>query len=109
MLTDNLTHALLRIIRELTLNAVRHGKAKNISIKGALKKRHLTFTIADDGVGFVPAKAPGIAQGHFGLQGVRERLRHFNGHLAVKSSPGKGTQMTVDLDLPESNSNEGLV
>ncbi len=109
MLTDNLTHALLRIIRELTLNAVRHGKAKNISIKGALKKRHLTFTIADDGVGFVPAKAPGIAQGHFGLQGVRERLRHFNGHLTVKSSPGKGTQMTVDLDLPESNSNEGLV
>ena len=107
-LTDNLTHSILRIIRELTSNAVRHGKAKNISIEGSTRNRRLFFSVTDDGCGFSPDKAPGIAEGHFGLQGVRERLRHFNGRLSIEPATNGGTRMSVELTLPEINPNEEL-
>ena len=107
-LSDPLTHSILRIVRELATNAVRHGKAKNISIEGSIKNRRLLFSVTDDGCGFAPEKAPGIAEGHFGLQGVRERLRHFNGRLSVEPAANGGTRMSVELTLPELNSNEEL-
>ena len=100
-LTDNTAHALMRIVRELAVNAVRHGSAKSIRIAGALEGGKLLFSVSDDGCGFYPEIRPGIADGHFGLEGVMERIRHFNGKMKIESSPGRGTRIAVSLDLPE--------
>ncbi len=100
-LSDNLTHAILCIMRELAANGVRHGKARNITIVGSLAGDKLTFTVTDDGEGFTPESAPGSAEGHFGIQGIRERLRHFQGTLVLTSAPGQGTHSVIELTLPQ--------
>ena len=99
--TDNTAHAILHIIRELAVNAVRHGNASAIRIAGSLDGNQLLFSVRDDGTGFDPASAPGIEQGHFGLQGIRERVKGFAGQLKVESALGKGTRVSVALTLPE--------
>ena len=98
-LTDNTTHALLRIIRELAVNAVRHGHASEIKVAGSLEPGLLKFSVRDNGCGFDPAACPGPDEGHFGLQGIRERVETAGGELQVESSPGSGTHVSVTLHL----------
>ena len=95
--TDNTAHALLRIIRELAVNAIRHGQAKEIRVAGAFEGDRLLFSVTDDGCGFDPATAPGMDKGHFGLVGVRERVESFNGDLHIESAPGRGTKVSICL------------
>ena len=98
-LSDNLTHALLRIVREFTLNALRHGKATAVQVAGRLEGGILMFSVTDNGCGFDPDDCPGILQGHFGLEGVRERIASFGGSLDLRSAPGRGTKARVTIPL----------
>lgn len=106
-LDDNTAHTLLRIIRELVSNALRHGAAKSIRIAGALDGKRLLASVQDDGTGFDPATRPNSGAGHFGLDGIRERLRHFDGKLTIDSSPGTGTKVTFTISLPDNESEDG--
>lgn len=99
LLSDNLTHSLMRIIRELVLNAIRHGQAHAIAIAGCVDGEKLLCSVRDDGSGFDPKAAPGSATGHFGLQGVRERIQCWDGSLEIESHPGAGTRAIVSLSL----------
>lgn len=94
-LSDNATHMLMKIVRELATNAVRHGRATAIRIAGALEKGRLIFSVSDNGSGFDPENHPGIADGHFGLQGIEERISNIGGVLKIKSVQGKGTKVTI--------------
>ncbi len=100
-LTDNTAHALLRIIRELVQNAIRHGHAKTIKIAGCLEDKRLLFSVEDDGAGFNPKDCPGVQQGHFGLQGIRERVNQFNGEMSIASEVGKGAKVTIAMNMPD--------
>lgn len=99
-LTDNVMHTLLCIIRELTINAVRHGKASTVKIAGKVEDGRILFSVNDNGHGFDPASAPGMTEGHFGLQGIRDRIESFSGNITIDSSPSAGTKVTVSLSLP---------
>jgi signal transduction histidine kinase len=98
-LFDDTAHALLRIIRELTQNAMRHGHAKTVKVAGSLETDRLLFSVQDDGCGFDPENHPGVQQGHFGLQGIRERVKRFGGTMEIKSEMGKGAKVTIALNL----------
>ena len=98
--TDQTAHAILRIVRELAVNAVRHGGATEIRVAGSEEAGWLRFSVQDNGRGFDPAAIPGISEGHFGLQGIRERARGFNGSLEIDSAPGRGARITVALQTP---------
>lgn len=98
-LSDALAHATLRIVRELTINAIRHGGAKTIRIAGCIDGYLLKFSVSDDGRGFDPESAPSIDQGHFGLQGIRERVDTFGGSIYIDSSPGRGTRVDVTVAI----------
>ena len=100
--SDNTAHAVLKIIRELATNALRHGKASSLKIAGALEDDKLLFSVRDNGCGFDPDLAPGIGEGHFGLQGIAERLERLDGEMKIDSAPGKGTKVTVSLPVPRS-------
>ena len=95
--TDRMLHAVLSIVRELVVNAVRHGGARSVGIAGAAEGRMLKFSVTDDGCGFDPSSCPGMDEGHFGLEGVRERLAEFDGSLEIESSPGAGTHAEVTM------------
>ena len=98
-LFDDTAHALLRIIRELAQNAMRHGHAKTVKVAGSLETDRLLFSVQDDGCGFDPENHPGVQQGHFGLQGIRERVKRFGGTMEIKSELGKGSKVTIALNL----------
>ena len=104
LLTDNATHEILRIIRELAVNGISHGKATSIQVAGSVDGGNLLFSVRDNGTGFDPDDAPGVSQGHFGLEGVRERLRQLKGKLAFEAAAGGGMKATVTIPLPKNNS-----
>lgn len=95
-LSDDCVHIILRIIRELVTNALRHGKATVVRIAGIREKERILLSVIDNGCGFDTARAPGIQQGHFGMQGVRERIKEFNG-TAVWTSGAKGTKVRISF------------
>lgn len=101
LVTDTTAHAILSIVRELVVNAVRHGRAATVVIAGAVEDGWLRFSVRDDGCGFDPAGCPGQDQGHFGLQGVRERAKSFGGDVTIQSRPGAGTKVTVAVRIPQ--------
>lgn len=96
-LTDSTAHDLLCIVRELTVNAIRHGHATHIRITGEKRGARIRLSVADNGTGFDPAHHPGAAEGHFGLQGIRERLNRLGGKLTLRTSPGKGCSASFEI------------
>ena len=100
-LSESTVHAILRIVRELSVNAIRHGGATSIRIDGECRGSTIRFSVVDNGCGFVPGGVAAAKSGHFGLQGIRERLKNFDGALEIESSPGAGTKATVAMDVPE--------
>ena len=107
VLSNNVTHNILRIIRELAVNAVRHGNASSVKIAGSLAGHTVCFSVQDDGCGFDPSTCPGAESGHYGLQGIRDRLKRFKGTISIDSVRGKGTRAVISLELPETG-DEGL-
>ena len=94
-LDDTTVQALLRAIRELVVNGVRHGKASAIEVMGEIDDTGLKCSVHDNGCGFNPDNAPGVFEGHFGLQGVRERIESLGGTLEISSVPGEGTTTVI--------------
>ena len=90
-------YACHRIVLEAVTNALRHSGAANIRVSLAAAAGRARITVADDGRGFsTTARAP---EGHFGLQGMRERAQQLGAALAVESAPGEGTSVELSLNL----------
>ena len=100
LLSDAVTHAILRIVRELVVNAIRHGAAKSIRVAGEQRDGRVRFSVRDDGCGFNPS-AIGSVCGHFGIQGIRERIRRLGGTMSIDSKVGRGTRVFVELPSRE--------
>ena len=98
-LRDETMHTILCIVRELTVNAIRHGGATKIRVAAAIENGCLLCSVTDNGCGFAPESAPGMEEGHFGLQGIRERLKERRGTLTFESAPGRGTKATISIKL----------
>jgi signal transduction histidine kinase len=63
--------------------------------------KSIRLSVADNGAGFRKEAALSKPMS-FGLAGMRERARLLAGNLAIRSAPGKG--VTVVLELPRSSS-----
>jgi signal transduction histidine kinase len=84
------SEALARILGEAVTNA-RHGNASLVHVE--LTADPLRLRVIDDGAGFdTTANAPG-----FGLGGMRERAALVGAELSVRSGPGAGTEVAVEL------------
>ena len=99
-LEDPTAHAILAIIRELVSNAIRHGHAWSIRIAGIIGRNTLRFSVTDDGTGFDFKKRLNSDDGHFGLDGIRERLLRLNGSITFSRPRAGGTKASVTLNLP---------
>jgi signal transduction histidine kinase len=79
------TH-LYRIAQEAVHNAIRHGKARNITIRLARAGSFVTLTIADDGSGLPADSAPSPGMG---LRNMNYRASMIGGSLSLdRGSPG---------------------
>jgi signal transduction histidine kinase len=91
---------LYRIVQECLNNIVKHSQATQADVAVWREDGRLLLTVADDGKGFTSgAVAAESRQGGFGLMGISERARLLGGKADVRSSPGKGVQVIIEIDL----------
>ncbi len=88
---------LLRIGQEAVANALKHGRARAVSIELQYTNASVCLTVTDDGQGFAAEQAS--PAGHFGLLDMRERAQSMGNALRVESEPGRGTRITVEVPL----------
>ena len=89
-----------RVAREAVRNAQAHGKPSSVRVTVTRPTPAVTrLVVADDGRGFAPGdRARRAGDGHVGLTLLEGLVARSGGTLAVRSEPGAGT--TVELEVP---------
>jgi signal transduction histidine kinase len=87
---------LYRIAQEALNNAVKHARAKNVSVRLTQTKDVLTLEIADDGSG-LPKTRP--QQRGLGLGVMQHRAKAIGAELEITSQRGKGVTVVCRLPL----------
>ena len=83
---------LLRIAREATVNAFRHGHAREVQVSISQVSSTRCLQVIDDGVGF---DGDATSTRGFGLGFMRERAQVLGGELEVRSAPGRGCEIRL--------------
>lgn len=92
-LEENERLAIYRIIQEQLNNIVKHADATHSNITLKKQQSRAILQIADDGCGFdIQKKHPGI-----GLSNIQNRVEMLRGSFFIKSAPGAGCQLTIEL------------
>ena len=90
--------ALFRIVQEVLTNVSKHANAKHVIITLERINGVVQLVVSDDGAGFDPSvlrklkKQPG-----WGLITIEERAKAMGGNVYVKSAPGKGTRIIIQV------------
>jgi two-component system, NarL family, sensor histidine kinase UhpB len=85
--------AAYRFTQEALSNVVQHAQASHVEVDLSVNGRALELTVADDGRGFDPAtNHEGI-----GLSGMAERARMVGARFELRSRPGGGTSLTLQV------------
>ncbi|HWO31206.1 MAG TPA: ATP-binding protein, partial [Candidatus Acidoferrum sp.] len=83
-----------RVGYEAIRNAYMHSRATQVQVE-LRYAQDLVVRVSDNGVGIDPAVVEKGKPGHFGLQGMRERVARIEGKLKIVSSVTSGTEVTV--------------
>jgi PAS domain S-box-containing protein len=98
-----LENALYRIAQEALTNACKHSKSKTVTVTMTQEGQEVRLEVRDRGIGFDPQA---VGKGHFGLEGIRQRVRLLGGRLNVESAPDSGTLVQVVVPILERHSEE---
>lgn len=93
-----LENALYRIAQEALTNACKHSKSKKVTVTMTQEGQDVRLEVQDWGIGFDPES---IEKGHFGVEGIRQRVRLLGGRLTIESKPGTGTLVQVVVPIVE--------
>lgn len=86
-----------RVAQEAVRNSLRHADATTLAVTVAGHDGRVTLEVVDDGTGFDPtASLPDPSS--FGLRGLRSLVSESGGTLEVRSSPGEGTTVRLEVD-----------
>ena len=89
------------IVYELVNNAVRSAQAKHIRVELMAGEEVCIINVSDDGNGLSADQGDGLPadQGGIGLRNIRERVAAIGGTFNLSSTPGKGTEATIELPV----------
>ncbi len=105
--TPEQTGQLLSIAREALSNIARHSKATRGSVKVECDSGKIRLTVVDNGVGFDPNRQRG--PNHQGLTNMRARVAEMGGFIDVRSEPGSGTRIIVEVARQSQDAEAGQV
>jgi signal transduction histidine kinase/ligand-binding sensor domain-containing protein len=97
-LPPEMEQELLRVAQEAMHNVKKHAAAEHLFVQLEYGAEAVALEVRDDGRGGAVEAEAGLAMGHFGLTGMKERAAAIGGTLEVTSAPGAGT--TVRLRAP---------
>ncbi|SOD58159.1 Histidine kinase-, DNA gyrase B-, and HSP90-like ATPase [Streptomyces zhaozhouensis] len=89
--------ALLRVAQEALHNALRHAAPATVDVLLCRADGATLLRVSDDGAGFDP-DAVRTAGRHLGLVSMRDRASAVGGTLTVRSAPGEGT--VIEMEVP---------
>lgn len=92
-----------RIVQESLTNILRHSEADHVEITLTQDQENLKLSIRDNGKGFELRKA--TKKGSFGIIGMHERILMLGGSLDIKSAPGSGTEIRLEVPLKTKEEN----
>ncbi len=92
-----------RMVQEALSNARSYSQSPRIVVSLVQRGDCLRIAVRDWGVGFDPRKVP---EDRFGLAGIRERARLLGGRCRIRSRPGGGTSVLVELPVIEPHARE---
>jgi PAS domain S-box-containing protein len=89
----------LKAVRELLLNVVKHADTDEAQINLSRKGNEICIAVEDEGIGFNPEKqeAEESLEGGFGLFNIYERIDLLGGNLDIESVPGEGTRAVITV------------
>ena len=93
-----LENAIYRIVQEALTNACKHSASKEVKVTMTQDDQDVWLEVRDWGIGFDPEA---VETGHFGLEGIRQRVRLLGGRLAIESAPDFGTLVQVVVPVVE--------
>jgi signal transduction histidine kinase len=91
---------LYRIIQESLNNIVKHSAATQTKVSIKKDSRSIHLLIHDNGKGFDAERLAAEPTG-LGLTGIRERAKLLGAKPEIRSAPGKGTTISVEINLQE--------
>jgi PAS domain S-box-containing protein len=89
-----------RFSQETLTNTLRHASAKSFRLSIIKSYPRIIFHAQDDGIGF-DAKIVGKDKPSLGLLGMRERVSLLGGSFQLKSRPGEGTRIRIEIPISE--------
>jgi two-component system NarL family sensor kinase len=99
-LPDSAARLLYRSAQEGLRNTLDHAEATTVRLSVTQRNGSAILDLADDGRGFDAAEATqSRARGHFGLVALRGLVTDAGGRLDVRSEPGAGTTLHVEVPL----------
>ena len=93
---DAVATALFRVLQEALTNVARHAQASEVQVSLHRTANAWRLTISDDGVGVIANEAVGTG---FGLVSMRERVQILGGRFELRSAPGAGTVVVVEIPV----------
>lgn len=103
----NQSTAIFRIFQEMLSNVVRHAEAKQIYVHICAKSEpdaNLFIEVRDDGIGNHLSKFEHATS--YGIMGMRERAKFYNGSVKLDSAPDQGTRVTLTMPLMHHEENQ---
>ena len=91
LMSNKMRLAIYRIVQEQFNNILKYAKATNIYITMTHTNSELLLVISDDGIGFDPE----VSSEGVGLFNIKTRASLFNGEVNIKSTIGKGTELSI--------------
>ena len=91
---------LYAICRQALANAARHSEGSLVELTAQHTGGKLRLSVKDNGKGMPDHVGQGLAPGHYGIVGMRERAAAIGAELAITSGP-EGTEITLSLPVPE--------
>ena len=88
---------LFRVAQEALRNVAKHAGVSEASVALRHVAGSLDLTVCDEGVGMETGR--GTKKGGLGLLNIQERARLVRGKVEVRSQPGKGT--TIRVQVPD--------
>ncbi len=98
-LHNDLNILLFRIVNELIVNAIKHGKTNYVEVEVRKEDEFLVMSVLDHGSGFDEQLIEKSKGGGFGLFSIRERLDSIQGSLHFESRNGRGAKAVVRIPL----------